>query len=338
MITKIKSSIIFSAIILTTGWCQQEFEKTGTSGAHFLNISPDAKVSGMGNSVVGMPIHDVSAVFYNPGSLVHMQRTSIFTSNVQWFADINYNAFAIGRKTKYGTLVLHLRSLSSGEIEETTVVEQNGTGRTFVWNDLAVGGAWAKALTDRFSFGMNLYRVTQSIDLYSYTASVWVVDIGTYYVTGFRSLILGMSVRNFAPELNFMVNGKDATFDDYHNGETLPEPKTFRPYHMPLTFQVGVSYDFFTENKIHDLIVAVDGVHTSDSAERLNIGAQYAFMNILYLRGGLYTNHNSASIMGGIGLDLSKFMPFGTSLRFDTSMSNYGLLGFVKKITVSVGF
>jgi hypothetical protein len=42
--------------------------------------------------------------------------------------------------------------------------------------------------------------------------------------------------------------------------------------------------------------------------------------------------------MGGFGVDLSKYIPFGTSLRFDTSMSDYGLLGYVKKITLSVGF
>ena len=70
MRTNIKSTFLVYIILLTTIWCQQEFEKTGSSGAHFLNISPDARVSGMGNSVVGMPIHDVSAVFYNPGTLV----------------------------------------------------------------------------------------------------------------------------------------------------------------------------------------------------------------------------------------------------------------------------
>lgn len=338
MISKVKIIISVYAVILSTAWAQQEFEKTGSSGAHFLNISPDAKVTGMGNSVVGVPIQDVAAVFYNPGTLVHMKNTNVFVSNVQWFAGINYNAFATGMKTKYGTLALHVRSLSSGEIEETTVIEQNGTGRSFVWNDLAVGGTWAKALTDRFSLGMNFYRVSQSIDLYNYNTGVWAVDIGTYYVTGFRSLRWGMSVRNFGPEMDFMVNGKDATFEDYHNGEILPEPESFRPFHMPLTFQVGVSYDLFAENIMHNLIIAVDGVHTSDSAERFNIGAQYAFMNILFIRSGFYTNHNSASFMGGFGVDLSKYIPFGTSLRFDTSMSNYGLLGFVKKITISAGF
>ena len=39
---------------------QQDFEKVGTSGAHFLDISPDARVMGMANSVVGTKITDGS--------------------------------------------------------------------------------------------------------------------------------------------------------------------------------------------------------------------------------------------------------------------------------------
>ena len=42
---------------------QQNFEKVGTSGAHFLDISPDARVMGMANSVVGTKISDASAGF-----------------------------------------------------------------------------------------------------------------------------------------------------------------------------------------------------------------------------------------------------------------------------------
>jgi hypothetical protein len=57
---------------------QQDFEKVGTSGAHFLDISPDARVAGMANSVVGTKITDASAAFYNPAALVYMNGSNIF--------------------------------------------------------------------------------------------------------------------------------------------------------------------------------------------------------------------------------------------------------------------
>ena len=52
--------------------------------------------------------------------------------------------------------------------------------------------------------------------------------------------------------------------------------------------------------------------------------------------GGAYSNHNSASFMGGIGLDLGKITPRANNFRFDMAVSNYGLLGFVKQFTIAM--
>jgi hypothetical protein len=325
--------ILFLSIMIG----QQDFEKVGTSGAHFLDISPDARVMGMANSVVGTKISDASAVFYNPAALVYMNSTNIFFSRVNWFAGINYHSISGGLKTPIGNMAIHMRQLSTGDINETTVQAQQGTGRSFIWNDLALGISWANSLTDRFSFGANISLINESIDLYDYEASAWAVDIGTLYITGFNSLKFGMSVRNFGPELDFEKNGKDATFDDYHDGELLPEPESFRAYHMPLMFQMGISYDFFEELTNHKLMFAIDAVHPNDSSERLNLGMEYGFIDILFLRGGLYSNHNSASFMGGVGLNLGEITPIASDFRFDMAVSNYGLLGFVKQFTIVVG-
>lgn len=328
---------IIPFLLITLAIGQQDFEKVGTSGSHFLDISPDARVVGMANSVVGTIITDASSVFYNPAALVYMNGSNIFFSRVNWFAGINYNSLSGGMKTPIGNIAVHMRQLSTGDIYETTVQKQQGTGRSFVWNDLAVGISWARSLTDRFSFGANFSLIKESVNLYNYEASAWAVDIGTLYITGFNSLKLGMSVRNFGPELDFEQDGKDATFDDYHNGELLPEPESYRPYHMPLMFQVGISYDFFEDSPSHKLMIALDAVHPNDSAERLNLGLQYGFMDILFLRGGLYSNHNSASFMGGFGFDLGKVTPVANDFRFDMAVSNYGLLGFVKQFTIAIG-
>ena len=327
---------ILPILLISLAIGQLDFEKVGTSGAHFLDISPDARVAGMANSVVGTIITDASAVFYNPAALAYMSDSNIFFSRVNWFAGINYHSFSGGMKTPIGNIAAHMRQLSSGDIIETTVQDQQGTGRSFVWNDLALGISWAQSLTDRFSFGANFSLIKESVNQYNYEASAWAVDIGTLYITGFRSLKFGMSVRNFGPELDFEQDGKDATFDDYHNGELLPVPESFRAYHMPLKFQVGVSYVLFEDSPNHKLMIAIDAVHPNDSSERLNLGIQYSFIDILFFRGGAYSNHNSASFMGGIGLDLGKITQLANDFRFDMAVSNYGLLGFVKQFTIAM--
>jgi len=339
-IFKILTSLLMYLLLIQLVSAQQNFAKVGTSGSHFINISPDARYAAMGNSGTGIINSDASAIFYNPASLVHLDRRSLVASKVNWFAGIDFSSIATGMNTKYGTFGLSLKSLSSGDITETTVDESNGTGRKYSWSDILVSMTAARSFTDQFSFGLNLGYLNQSVSLYGLEASAYVVDLGALYLTGFRSLTLGMSVRNFGPELDFMADGEDAEFDDYDNGELLVEKESYRPFHMPLAFQVGVTYTFLESNPQHSLLLAVDGIHPNDSDERLNVGLEYKFMNFLFVRAGAYSNHDSGRFMGGFGLDLSKVKALSKipNIRFDYAVSDYSLIGTVSQFSVGMTF
>lgn len=315
---------------------QQSFAKVGTSGSHFINISPDARFAALGNSGIGLINNDASSLFYNPASLVYLTRPSLVASKVNWFAGIDFSALATGMKSKYGSLGFQLKTLNSGDIVETTVDESDGTGRNYSWSDVLFSLTGARSFTDQFSVGLNLGYLKQSVSLYGLEAAAYVVDLGALYRTGFRSLTLGMSVRNFGPELDFTVDGKDAKFDDYNNGELLAEKESYRPFHMPLSFQVGITYTFLESNPTHSILMAIDGVHPNDSDERLNVGLEYSFMNLLFVRGGAYSNHDTGRYMGGFGLDLSKF--FSPKLRVDYAVSDYSLIGTVSQISLGILF
>ena len=331
------SSAIFSVVFLSQIlMAQQNFAKVGTSGAHFIMISPDAKYAAMASSGAGMINNTVSSVFYNPASLVHISSKGAVFSKVNWFADIDFTALAIGMQTKYGALGVNVKSLNSGDILETTVDESFGTGNFYSWNDILISFSGAKAFTDQFSFGMNFGYLQQSVSLYGLTASAMLVDLGALYKTGFRSLSLGMAVRNFGPELDFRKEGADAVFEDYNNGEPLLEKESYRPFHMPLSFQVGLTYIFLEENPTHRLLMSVDGVHPNDSDERLNVGLEYSFMNLLYLRAGVFSNHDSGRYMGGFGIDLSKY--FNPKIQIDYAISDYSLIGTVSQLSLGVAF
>ena len=144
-------------------------------------------------------------------------------------------------------------------------------------------------------------------------------------MTGFRSLRLGMTIRNFGPELDF-----ETSFTDYNNGEIVPEESEYHPFHMPLTFQVGIAMDFLEDVKNQHLTIAIDAVHPNEAAERFNIGADYTFMNTIHLRGGGYTNHNSASLFGGFGIEVSSIG------RFDYAISSYDLLGVIHQFSMTI--
>ena len=331
----------FTCLVLTLcavyfAVAQQSFSKVGTSGSHFINISPDARFAAMANSGAGLINYDASSIFYNPASLVYLQRPSLVFSQVNWFADVKFSALAGGMKSKYGSLGFQLKTLNSGDITETTVDQSDGTGRNYNWNDMLISLTGARSFTDQFSIGLNLGYLKQSVALYGLDADAYVVDLGALYRTGFRSFTLGMSVRNFGPELDFTTNGKDAEFDDYNNGELLAEKESYRPFHMPLSFQVGITYTFLESNPTHSLLVAVDGVHPNDSDERLNVGLEYSFMNLFYIRAGGYSNHDTGRYMGGFGLDLAKF--FSPKIRVDYAISDYSLIGTVSQISLGILF
>lgn len=327
---KLKVITLASLLILIQfNYGQQVFEKVGTSGAHFLDISIDAGVKGMGDAYSALMIDNAGAIHYNPATLVFIPQWSAHFGNVNWMAGMGVNSVAAAYDLgAAGTVGLSYRGLNSGKIGETTVTMQDGTGDFYEWVDMLLGVSYARSFTDRFSFGVNVNYISEKLAKYDLKATAWSADLGTFYETGFKSLRLGMTIRNFGPELDF-----NTSFIDFNNGEVVPTPEKYRPFPMPLTFQVGIAYDFFEDSKTQLLTVAADAVHPNDSAERVNVGFDYRFLNTIHIRGGAYSNHNSASMMGGVGLDLNKI---GINGRFDYSVGNYDILGFVHQFSMTI--
>lgn len=327
---KLKVITLASMLILIQfNYGQQIFEKVGTSGAHFLDVSIDAGVKGMGDAYSALLIDNAGAIHYNPATLVFIPDWSAHFGNVKWISGIGINSAAAAYNLGgNGAIGISYRGLNSGAINETTVEMQDGTGNTYEWVDMLLGVTYARSFTDRFSFGVNVNYISESISKYDLNATAWSADLGTFYKTGFKSLRLGMTIRNFGPELDF-----NSSFIDFNNGDSVSTPESYRPFPMPLTFQVGIAYDFFEDSKTQLLTVSADAVHPNDSAERINIGFDYRFLNTIHVRGGAYSNHNSGSLMGGVGLDLNKI---GINGRFDYSVANYGILGFVQQFSMTI--
>ncbi len=303
----------------------QEFAKTGTAGAQFLKIGVGARGIAMSDAY-GAVCNDVTSIFWNPAGLTKITNTSMMFSHAEWLADINYEAIAIAKTfNNIGTIGLSITYLSSGEIEETTVEMQDGTGRMFDTGDLMIGLSFARQMIDRFSIGGNLKYIQERLD--TEKAWAWAIDMGTLYWTGFHSLRIGMYIRNFGPELK--IKG---TYVDLDDGNPVldpdtqePEQKSYLPYHMPMTFSAGIAYDVL-ENENRKLTLAMDLVHPNDNVERLNIGGEFTLFKTLSLRGGYIS-------------------PFGVLGRYDTEVENreqrneYSLetMNYTQTFSVGVG-
>lgn len=352
--------LLWLIVFIPSALFSQEFAKVGTAGAQFLKIGVGARGIGMSEAFSAV-CNDASSIYWNPAGLTYVKNTSILLAHTNWLVDISYEATAIAKTVKnIGTFGFSVAYLSSGDIEETTVEMQNGTGRTFNAGNLMVGISYAKQLSDKFSIGGNVKYIEERLD--TDKAWAWAVDVGTLYYTGFNSLRMGLYIRNFGPELKI-----DGTYVDYDDGSPILDPETqapeqqdYLPYHMPMTFAAGLAYDFF-EASNQKLTVAMDLLHPNDNVEKLAFGAEVTLFNIVAIRAGyispfnllgrvdgeienreerdeysLDVNNYTQTFSAGMGLQVN--MPTLGNLSLDYAYTDFGILDWVHRGSILINF
>ena len=219
--------------------------------------------------------------------------------------------------SRFGTVAVHVSALTMGDMRVRTPFYPEGNGEMFTVSDFTAGITYAKELTNKFSIGAT-YKIVYE-KYWTYESQGWAVDIGTLYHTGFKSLVIGMSVLNFGPEMSF-----SGRYDDYANLDTSGDPTEtdFSSYDLPLTFKFGMAMNLMEGND-YVLTGAIDGVHPNDNKTRLNMGLEACFKNVIALRAGYKMNYDEDTFCAGLGF----FVPFaGYKLRLDYSYNDMGLL------------
>jgi hypothetical protein len=170
-------------------------------------------------------------------------------------------------------------------------------------------------------FGVNLRYVREDLD--DAVTSNWSVDLGTVYHTGIKTLRLAMVGRNFGP---------DAEFADWDERIGIPAMRV----KMPMSYSFGAAMDIIekTNNSPHLLIGVAEFIHPNDGPEKINIGAEYTFQNLLALRGGYRFNYDEESFTIGGGLNLST--AYGT-FKVDYSFWDFGILDTVSMFSIGLG-
>jgi len=355
------SVFIFLLLFIVAGASLgQEFAKVGTAGAQFLKIGVGARGVAMGEAYDAV-CDDASSIFWNPAGLAFVKKNSALFGHANWLADIKYDAAAFAHNLgSAGVVGLSFSYLSSGDIMETTVEMQEGTGNYFNTANLMLGASYARMLTDRFSIGGNIKYIEER--LADEKASAWGVDIGILYYTGFKSLRLGMSIRNFGPEMQF-----SGTYKDYDNGNWVidaatgkPMEKKYLPYYMPMTFKISLAYNLIEKENTF-MTVAADLAHPNDNVEKLNLGTEIKLMKVLAIRFGYtgligvmkredievenegtpnevtYKVHNYTQNLGaGIGV-IMNLKGLG-EFNLDYGYTDFGVLDWVHRMSVTLNF
>jgi long-subunit fatty acid transport protein len=295
-------------------------QRTGTSSFQFLKIGTSARGTGMAETFVAVS-DDISSLNYNPAGLVLSNENGVTFTHTQWFVDTRLEN--VGGVYHFGSnaLGLSVTSLRTEDMKVTTEYQQQGTGDYFRFSDLAVGLTYAKKMTDQFSFGATVRYVEEVLGALKMRTVVG--DLATYYKTGLGTSRFAVMICNF---------GGQATPSgsvDLIGGRTANNFQSFPP---PTVFRVGFAFEPWM-NERNRVTTSIQLNSPNDNAENFSLGAEYAYKDFLYVRGGYKFNVDSETFSAGAGV---KFPISFSKAILDYSIVNYRELGFAHRISLSL--
>jgi len=320
--------------------CVFSQSKVGSTAAPFLNIGIGPRAISMGGAFIATA-SDVSSLYWNPAGASSSDINEAMFSHSSWFADINYNwAGAMLKLGDAGTVGLNLTYLDYGDMEITTLAEQDGTGQLFSAHDMSIGLTYAYNLTDRFSLGGTVKYIQQKI--WNTSASAFAMDLGVLFHSDIYGLRIGATITNFGTPMK--MDGKDLLVqhdidpNNYGNNDQILATLQTGEFPLPLTFRIGLAMDVLNSEE-HRVTFAADALHPNDNDESLNVGAEYMFNNLIAFRIGyksLLLTNSEEGLTAGVGLNYNFTNDFG--VRVDYAYQDFGVLDYTQHFSLGIKF
>ena len=303
-----KTTLIWLCFV---GVAYGQYERPGSTDAQFLKIGVSARAAGMGDAYIAV-VDGAEAVYYNPAALAWIEGTSVAFTHLRWFAGINHEFAAVAHTFgRHGTFALSATSLYTDELKVRTPLQPDGTGETFYAGNVRVGLSYARYLTDRVTFGGSLNYIRMSL-YHTFAAEAWAADISVLYVTHYRGFRFAMKMANFGTEVKFV-------------NESYP---------LPAQFSFGMAINA-VESEQQKLVASLSAVKPNDGRPLAQIGTEWAYRGLFFLRAGYHLNHEVAQYAFGSGVRLSLA---GYAFRFDYGYSDFSLLGAAHRLSLGLDF
>ena len=301
-------------------------QRSGTSIFNFLKIGLGARTTAMGNSGVNLA-RDASVMYWNPAGVAQVGKTTITLEQTQWFAGIDYSYLGYIQKiNKNIYLGLSSGALYTDPMEVTTVYHPYGNGEYFSYGDMFVGLTFSQKMTDRFSYGATIKYVQENMaDL---VMDGFLMDLGTYYWTGFKSLKFCVSLVNFGTQAR-----PEGSYEKPLQ-EGGMETKKYSLFAPPTEFRIGAAMDVI-DNNFSKTLLSVQLNHPVDNKENFVIGIEENLFDQFFLRAGWQGGKTQRSLTFGGGLNLNIW---NYALQADYAWADFGVLGDIQKFQITIEF
>jgi len=326
--------------------------RVGTTTANFLEIGYGPAGIGMGDAYVSIA-EALSSVSWNPAGLAFMENNEAMFMIQPWLVNSQTSIVALGLPiTGIGTLAFNIIYMGYGEMEVTTMREQDGTGELFEANEYAVTLSYGRTIANWFAFGAGIKFVSSQI--WHMAGKAVAYDLGVIIKTDFFSptgkqedgMKIGMSISNYGTKLQYngddLLNPIDILPDENGNYRDVPGQFRLSSWELPLIFRVGAAVKPFVFGN-QSLTLSADALHPNNNSESINLGAEYALnmpaFGKLFLRCGYKSLLMQSTEFGlTLGSGFSMNLLHNISLQCDYAYRDLGLLGPSNCFGISVKF
>lgn len=235
------------AFVLTAAFGISEAQaQVAQTAVPFLQIAPDSRAAGMGNSGVALA-DNANASFWNPAGLAFQRNTEIGLTHANWLPQFNADLFyeyLVG--TYYvpgvGTFGGHVTFLNLGESELRDGPGDQGFRGEFRSYDFAGGVSYGVKISEQLAFGTGVRAIYSNL-----SPSTNEVSSGTGFSASFDLAALYRTKP-------FAIGGADGTLSFGANlanmGPTITYTRADEPLPTNLRFGTAFTVDFDEYNSI----------------------------------------------------------------------------------------
>lgn len=285
----------------------------------FLRLDMNARASALNGSFVSMT-NDPNMLFYNPASLVTLERPVGSASFVKHLLDVNAGSLSYAQSfSDLGTFAAGISFIDYGSFDETD--ESMNVLGSFGASDLSLTAGWGMLIEEDLSIGGSLEFVHSSIS--GYRSSAIAMGAGVLYQIPSEQITLGLSVRHLGTQFDTFAGVRESLPLDITIGITK------RPEHLP----VLLNLNFHKLNESQDSFF--------DRLSAFSAGAEFLMSESVRLRVG-YSNEQRKELKLGTTAGLAGFS-FGGGILvqeyiIDYAFNSYGKIGSIHRISVGMNF
>ncbi|RKY60227.1 MAG: hypothetical protein DRP96_05950 [Candidatus Neomarinimicrobiota bacterium] len=313
--------------------------RVGQVGFRFLENPVSAEAIGRGGLGLVM-LQNSNTVYWNPAGLGWLEsKVDINANYTKGIADIDHHSFVCSYRYRSFGVALDYSSVDYGVLIGTRRANTpEGFIETGYFSPQAnvIGISLGQKVSHRFSYGLRFKSAYQNLgDAFvapagtdvddedfdslikkkTYDLRVAILDVGAIYDFQSHGIRFGATINNISREVKYV-----------NNSFPLPFSVNFALTVNPLSF-LPMDLD------IRSLILGVEVSRPRDFDERIRVGAEYNYHDLLIARVGYMGNYDERGITFGVGLRKSIA---NTKIRVDYAYQDFGIFNGIH--TFSTGF